>query len=164
MKITVEADVSQVVEMFKGIEAGMLDLRQLGAWKAVASEFRKVEKEHFGVEGGGRSGKWKPLTAKYAKAKQRRWGTQPILQASGKMYRSLTQAGAPGAVVEEGKQELAIGTSIKYAGYHQTGGKHLPARPPIDLTEEQERRILEPLKLKLIQLAGNAKLRTLRGL
>lgn len=164
MKISVEVEgLQETLAAFKGVEQGMLDLRQLGAWKAVASEFRKIVKEQFNSEGGvGRSGKWKPLKLKYAAMKSKKYGDQKILQASGKLYRSLT-TNAERNFVQEDKQELRIGTSVPYATYHQTGTKNMPARLPIDFTDEQGRQLMKPIQDKLKQLVANAKLRGLRG-
>ena len=156
--------LNDLLAKFKGVEEGMLDFRQLGAWKAVASEFRKVEAEQFASEGSrGESGAWKPLTPKYAAIKSRKWGNKPILQASGKGYQSLTQEGAEGSVYEESAQELTLGTTLKHMKPHQTGTSKMPARPPIDLTRDQKQRLMKPVQDKLKQLIANAKLRDLRG-
>lgn len=153
----------ELLAQFAGVEAGMLDLRQLGAWKGVASEFRKVERELFASEGAsGRSGKWKALKPKYAAQKRKRWGDKGILQASGAMFRSLTSEGGD-HVFRESAQEMVIGTRDAKAGYHYRGNRNLPQRKPIDPTPEQERQMLQPVRDKLIQLVGNAKLRKLRG-
>jgi phage gpG-like protein len=155
--------MADLLARFKGVEEGMLDFRQLGAWRAVASEFRKIEKEQFDSEGSkGESGKWKQLSPKYAIRKLAKWGDVPILQASGKLYRSLTQENAEGAVYEETAQELTLGTSIPYAAYHQRGGR-VPQREPISLTREQKDRLMQPVQDKLRQLIANAKLRDLQG-
>jgi hypothetical protein len=67
--------MAELLSQFKRVEEGMLDFRQLGAWRGVASEFRKIEKEQFDSEGSkGESGKWKPLTAKYKVRKIAKWG------------------------------------------------------------------------------------------
>lgn len=165
MKIEIELEgMSELLAAFKGVEAGMLDFRQLGAWDAVQSEFYKIEKEQFASEGSsGRSGKWKALSPKYAAIKQRKYGAMPILQATGKGYRSLTSADADGAVVVKEKQELVLGTSIPYMAYHQKGGGRLPKREPISMTDDHIKRLSAPVNAKLKQLIANAKLRELRG-
>lgn len=156
--------MKELLATFKTIEEGMLDFRQLGTWKAVAHEFRKIEKEQFSSEGSaGRSGKWKPLTAKYAERKQKKYGSMPILQATGKGYRSLTVEGAEGAVYNESAQELVIGSSIPYMAYHQRGSNRLPKREPVSFTEAQEQQLVKPVQDKLRQLIANAKLRQIRG-
>jgi len=164
MKLEIEIEgMADLLARFKGIEAGMVDFRQLGTWDAVVSEFRKIEIEQFDSEGSkGAGGKWKALSTKYAVRKQKKWGGVPILQASGRLYKSLTSQTGD-SVVEKTAQELTIGTSLKYAGYHQKGTRKMPQREPISFTEDQKRRLARPIQDKLRQLVANAKLRSLRG-
>lgn len=162
MKVTTELKgVPETLAMFRGVELGLADFRQLGAWKAVRLVFYKIVSSIFQAEGGA-SGKWTALTAAYAKVKLRRWGNQPILTASGTLYRSLTQEGAEGSTFTESAQEMEVGTTIKYGAYHQTGTNKMPARPILDFTDEQEGQLMKPIQDKLVQLIGNAKLKGLR--
>lgn len=163
MAITVEIEgMDALLATFKDVERGMLDFRQLGAWKGVKSVFYKLEKQAFSSEGSsGASGKWAALKPNYEKVKIRRWGKQPILTASGALYRSMT--GGEGSVYEESAQELVIGSSIKYGQYHQTGTSKMKARPPLSFTGDQEKQLMEPIADKLKQLIQNARLRNLRG-
>ena len=162
VEITVEGS-NQLIASFAQVEKG-LDFRELGTWDAVASEFYKIEKEQFDSEGGaGKSGKWKALKPEYAKRKQKKWGNVPILHASGEMMRSLTSRNAPGAVLEKTADELTLGTTIPYAGYHQRGSKRLPKRPPVDPTDAQVDRLSKVIQGKMKQLIANAKLRDIRG-
>jgi phage gpG-like protein len=165
MKLTITVEgVDEQIKGLEYVERGLVDFRQLGAWKAVASEFRKIEKEQFDSQGSkGASGKWAPLKTGYAAIKSARYGQQPILQASKKLYRSLTSEGAEGAVYEESATELTLGTSIPYAGHHQKGTRKMPAREVISLTRDQQQRLVQPVHEKLKQLIANARLRDLRG-
>lgn len=150
---------------FKTVEAGLLDLRKLGTWDTVATEFRKIEKEIFGSEGAqGASGKWEPLSVPYAARKTKKWGSVPILQASGRLYKSLTQRGGPDAVYETAPQEMTIGTKVPYAGYHQTGTNRMQQRKPVDLTDAHVDRLAKSISQKVRQLAANARLQELKGL
>jgi phage gpG-like protein len=162
LEITIEG-TGELLSSFAQVERGLVDLRQLGTWDAVQAEFYKVEKEQFASEGSaGRSGKWKELTPKYAERKTRKWGPQPILQASTKLFRSMTSETSD-SQVEKQPLEMAIGTRLPYAGYHQTGGKRLPKREIISFTDEQSKRIVKPIETKIRQLVANAKLRDVRG-
>lgn len=151
--------MSEMLASFKNIEEGLLDFRQLGTWKAVQSEFYKIEKEIF--ENEGNATKWKALSPAYAKIKQKRYGTQPILQASGKMYKQFTSdAGNVTATAQE--------LTFKFdppAGYHMSKAPRnkMPYRSSLDLTDDQERRLVKPVQDKLKQLIANAKLRDIRG-
>jgi phage gpG-like protein len=181
--------MADLLAKFKTVEEGMIDFRQLGAWKGVIHEFKKIEMEQFRSAGGaGKSGKWAPLSPKYAAIKQKRYhGPTQILRASGALYKSLT---TDGTVHEQTAQELVLGSKLPYASYHQTGtkapsrrggrrgsgglvgpvlnlsGPHrggMPARPLISLTEKQEKQLMLPIQRKLNQLLANAKLRDVRG-
>jgi len=165
MNLTITIDgAKELGDDFEYVRRGLVDFRQLGTWKAVASNFRKIEKQAFDSEGGTtKSGKWKALKPKYAAAKLKRWGPVPILTASGDLYRSLTQEGAKDAIYQETAQELVIGTSDKKAGYHQSGTSRMPKRSPIDFTPEQEKEMVQPVYDKLKQLIDNTKLRDKRG-
>jgi phage gpG-like protein len=161
-KIEVEGK-EQLLSSFLEVQEGVVDLRKLGTWDWVATEFRKIEKEIFDSEGGAsKVGKWKELSTKYKERKLRKYGPVPILHASGKLYRALSGT-SPDSVFEKQPQEMAIGTSLPYGKYHQTGTSRMPRRAPIDFTDEQKERLVEPIKKKLRQLIANAKLTTRRG-
>lgn len=159
--VTVEGR-EELLNSLTAVQRGLVNLNDLGTWNMVISRFREVEKQHFAAGGNGQSGGFAPLKPAYAKAKARKWGNVPILTASGRMMRSLT-SDTGDSVVDRQPQELTIGTSLEYAGYHQTGTSRMPSRKPIDLTPRQNDYILEPIGIKLRQLIANAKLRDYRG-
>jgi len=162
MKFSAEIEgVSETLAAFRGVEAGLVDLRQLGTWKAVASEFRKIEKQQF--EGEGRGNKWQPLKPSYARIKAKKYPGKKILEARGDLKQSLTTESHPDHVFEEKAQEMSIGTKDPKARYHQSGTKNMAARPPIDITDADRKQLFQPIQDKLVQLVGNAKLKTLRG-
>lgn len=155
--------LNELVAGFKLVEKGLLDYRQLGAWKAVRSEFYKIMKDQFASEGSkGASGKWKALNPKYKAIKDRKYGVLPILQRTKRTYKSLTSQGSD-TVVDESAQEMTIGTKVPYAPYHQRGSGRLPRREIISLTVAQEKQLMKPIQTKLKQLVANAKLKELRG-
>lgn len=154
--------VPEVVAALSKVTRGIGDLRQLGTWKMVRSEFQKVVSEQFAAEGRGQSGKWKRLKPSYAAVKLKRWGSQPILQASGRGYKALTSSNGD-SIFEEQPQEATFGTSLAYMGFHQKGTSKMAARPVIDFTDEQRARVFAPISKKLEQLIDNAKLRDLQG-
>lgn len=167
MKFKIEVEGEQLLlSQFREVRDGIVDLRKLGAWKQVAGTFRKIEKEIFDSAGSkGEGGTWKQLSTKYAIVKNRRYGGPTrLLIASGKLYKAMT--GTTGdSIFEESAQEMAIGTSLPYAKYHQSkeARTKLPRRPMLDFTRDQQKRITEPLEQKLRQLIANAKLAERRG-
>ncbi len=152
---TVEG-VQELVQAFDKVARGVVDLRDLGTWKAVKTEFYKLQKEIFENEGPG----WQKLSPAYKTWKDKRWGNKPILQASGAMYKDFTAGGDP----QESAQEMTFRFK-QPAGYHMTKGgrSKMPYRSSLDLTDEQDNRLKEPIRKKLRQLIDNAKLRSLRG-
>lgn len=164
MKLDIALEgLPELLEAFRGVERGMLDFRDLGTWDEVQRRFYQIEKEQFGSEGAaGKSGKWAALTSPYREIKQKRYGEQPILQATGRGYKSLTSANSD-SVVEKRPQELVLGSRLPYMKFHQTGTRRMKKREPISLTPEQERRmVVEPIQKHLRQIVANAKLRLVR--
>lgn len=156
---TVEVEgMAELLAAFKTVEQGMIDFRQLGTWNAVQSEFYKIQKEIFDKEG---QPKWKALSPNYAKVKQRLYGSKPILQATGAMYKEFT---SDTGNVTKTAQEMTIKFSPP-AGFHMSKAARskMPYRSSLDLTNEQEERLTEPVRKKLKQLIANAKLRDIRG-
>lgn len=106
-------------------------------YTALYAAFRKIEQARFDAEGPG----WEEL-AESTVAK--RGSAHPILNETGKMRRSLTTAGAPGAVVEPIPDGLFMGTDMMIAAVHQHGTDRagrdhttrIPARPLVDMREQ----------------------------
>ena len=90
------------------------------------------------------------------------YGDMPILQATGKMYKSLTSEGGD-AVVDKQALEMTLGSSDPKSAYHNRGGGRLPQRKIFDFTPDQQKQIMKPIQKKLEQLIDNAKLRDIRG-
>jgi phage gpG-like protein len=165
MKVQIEIEgTDELIAAFRTVEVGMLDLRQLGTWDAVAGEFYRIEKEIFASEGGtSRDGKWKPLSLPYATAKRKKWGDVPILQASGRFYRSMTSRSSSDSVFQTAPQELTIGSTVPYGRYHQRGTGRMPSRKAVSFTDQHLERLAQPISMKLRQLIANARLKSLRG-
>ena len=136
---------------FNRVEREIADLRPV--WEEVTKEFFQLELEAFRSEGAsGASGRWAPLSPKYEEAKARRgFNFMGVLQRTRKLERSLTRKGAEHQVLEEGAQELTVGTTLPYAVMHQRGGGRLKARPPISLSEAGKRRIQKAIQRQLVE-------------
>ena len=106
-------------------------------YDALYDAFRKIESARFDAEGPG----WKQLAESTVAS---RGSAHPILNVTGRLRRSLTTKGAPGAVVEYEVDGLFMGTSDPVAHYHQDGthgaGRDhnidMVARPVVDMQEE----------------------------
>jgi phage gpG-like protein len=130
--VTVEqTSLAETHRYLSGVEGRVSDLRP--AMEEISEDFYRHEERAFGTEGSIlRSGKWAPLSPRYAAWKARHYPGRTILVRTGKLKASLTQPGAEGAIREVTEDGLEIGTSISYARYHQWGTGRMPARLVID--------------------------------
>lgn len=158
VSFTVEG-AGETIAAFEKVQKGVANLKELNIWGKVRQAFYKVQKDIFGSEGSsGASGKWAALSSPYKEIKQKKYGNKPILQATGKMYKEFTAS----AKVDEGATEMTLSFSSP-AQYHAYGTSKMPKRSMLELTDEQKDKIAEPIRFGLKQLAGNARLRDLRG-
>jgi hypothetical protein len=88
-------------------------------------------------------GQWPELTAGYAEDKEAAVGNLPILQYSTRMYRSLTEEGAPNYIREESADSLKVGTSDPKAKWHHEGRGRLPVREVMRVTDEEGKEHLQ---------------------
>ena len=87
--------------------------------------------------------------------KSKRDDGHPLLIKSGSLRQSIGWK-------LEGDDTVVVGTDKKYAGYHQTGTKHMPARPfmPIDANGN----LLPRVQRKIIKYVEDALSDELRGI
>lgn len=151
LSFRVEVDgVETLNRSFNRIEEFISDFRSV--WPAVTEEFYKIQFEQFDSEGSrGQSGKWTPLSPAYAKYKTKAFPGQPILQATGALFGSITDPDALDAIFLPEKNQLTIGTKVPYAAAHQRGSRRgLPARPVISMNESSKRRIQKAIQRELV--------------
>lgn len=110
---------------------------------ALKPSFYAVEAQQFASQGAdGRSGAWAQLSPQYAAWKATHYPGRAILQRSGALMASLL--GGAGHIFQSAPSWMAIGSGLGYGIYHQTGAGNLPRRRPIDISGEQEKRIVAP--------------------
>jgi phage gpG-like protein len=137
---------SQPVEKALGnFQASLAD--QSPALREIADDFREMIARQFASEGRAGGTPWAPRKAvrgvREPPSRQRANHESPLLVRSGALLRSLTEPGAAGHVEELEGQSLAIGTSVPYASFHQTGTRYMPARPIIVLSGARSERWVE---------------------
>jgi len=109
-------------------------------FRSIAKDFKKTEEGIFSSEGSFEGGSaWPALSPMYKVQKDKKYPGRKILEATGKLRQSLTSMGS-GHVEQIESESLAIGTDIKYAKYHQSGTRKMPARPPLQITEAEKSR------------------------
>lgn len=98
-------------------KAGKVDLRPI--LKQIGVSYRKDVKAVFDHEQPRDVGlRWKALSPKYAKRKEKKFPGKTILRASDRLYNSMISANAPDSVNEIGKVSAEFGTSVPYAVFH----------------------------------------------
>ncbi len=116
-------------------------------WQMVQGLLEESVGKQFDTQ-GGRTGGWAPLSARYAADKSRRFGSQPILVATGALKESLT-GGSGGIARQEGNTSLRFGTQLGYGRFHQTGTSNMPQRRILDLTNDDRRTMMKMLQRHL---------------
>lgn len=140
--------------VFKRFGATLSDLTEV--WEEVKLEFWEIEKEQFDSEGAaGASGKWKPLSPKYAARKIEKYGDKLILQRTDALYKSMTGK-TNDTVLEIKKDSIAIGSSLARAKYHHRGGGRLPKREVISFSDAQKKRLQKRIQKKMVKLIKQA--------
>lgn len=134
-----------------------------GAFEAAHKVFLNAEADNFQSENAtGKSGKWKPLSAAYEKRKVAKYGTFALLAgievASEALYKSLTRKTGD-SVKEIEPLNAKFGTTLPYAKAQHFGvsSKNLPARPLIDLSDEQLKEMKKEMRKEIV---GEIKRRT----
>jgi phage gpG-like protein len=128
-------------------------------WKPVQREFHKIEREQFESEGSkGASGQWQQLSQPYEQIKLEKYGSKPILEATGRLKRSLTEENSD-SIAEFGRQDAAFGTSVPYGRFHQKGNDRLPARAVISLSDRQKERLARAMRREIVSLLKRSALK-----
>ena len=129
----------------EGVAKAAYDLEALGlraqrttrdASYKVQTIFRKGEQRRFSSDGPG----WPQLEQSTRERKQRENVDRGILRATEALFRSLTSTQAASQVDERTSDEMAFGTALPYARFHQHG-KGVPQRVLIDLSPSDREQI-----------------------
>lgn len=118
------------------------DQRERG-WQDNVDVRLDYQRRHMDTEAAGG---WTPLDDEYRLQKVEEVGAIPILQYSTRLYRSLTESGAPGYVQEEGADFLRVGTANPLGRIHHEGRGRLPRREVIVVTDIEGREHMEAVK------------------
>lgn len=154
--ITATLDIGPAIIALREQQARLRDLSP--AWRSVSAYVRRQTVQQFDSQGGRSGAQWQPLTPGYERRKERAFPGQPILRASDRLFRSLAAEGSENINLIE-PQRLIYGTSTPYARYHQRGGKRLPKRQILAVTETDRRQIAALVRE---HLANQAKLNGFR--
>ena len=162
---TISWEIAGEVQLSRTLTRLALDLHDFREpLKRVGKEVVYPEIKHqFDVEGDPT--KWPALSPGYARWKARHYPGVPMLTAKGGLRRSLTYKGAPGAIYDLTKEQLAIGTSLQTPGgkwnlglIHQLGAPraHIPARPMLKLRVAAQGRAVAIFSDWFVEMARRA--------
>lgn len=108
-------------------------------FNVIATKIMNRNKRAFETRGATTGKYWSPLKNSTIKSKRASGFLNPEspLRATDVLMDSLSVRGAAHQILRITDDELAIGTSVDYAGFHLTGfmakGTHVPARPPMTI-------------------------------
>jgi len=110
---------------------------------------RQISTVQFLTEGAHGSGGW-PALAQSTIDKKKAAGQSPwIERASEDLFNSLTGDGR-GSIADVSSDWLRYGTSIPYAGFQQSGTRHMPQRRLVQLTEEERKEFVRVVQRFLV--------------
>jgi hypothetical protein len=131
-------------------------------WPVIEDDFYLMEKIQFDTEGEEGGQPWPDLSPEYAGWKAVHFPFKPILERTGSLHNSLTNAADPNAIHIEARKVLTLGTRVPYAIYHQSAAprNRLPRRAEIMLNEAFKRSVMHHLHMYLVQIASQSGFRT----
>ena len=108
------------------------------AFRSIAVEFHKGERQQFDSEGASGSGGWRPLAPSTVEYKLAHGYPPDILVRTGRLRDSLAKI--TGDTIEDiGPLQMRMGSRVPYGIYHQKGARgRFPKRPLIQLNEQQK--------------------------
>ena len=146
ISVEVHVDTSRFDRMLSDLPAAMARAQQKSL-KAIGGVVKRHTVDAF-RDPSLRPSPWPP---------RKSGGTHPLLIKSGNMRQGIGYR-------LQGDDTVVVGTPAKYAGYHQTGTKHMPARPffPVDKNGNLTPRVMDDIMAN-VQAIYDAELEKLCG-
>lgn len=149
MRLTLDIDGKPAFDrFFIRFDRKLSDLTPV--WDDLRDAFWEVEAEQFDSEGAAGGKKWKDLSKRYKAQKIKRYGAKPILHATGALRAAMTSKTSD-TIYQKDRNSMILGTSLKYAIYHQRGGGNLPQREVIRFSESQKTKLQKGFQRGLIK-------------
>jgi phage gpG-like protein len=109
----------------------------------------KSNKEQFNLKG---IGQYAPLSPPYKEQKFKKYGKKPILVASGRLKKSVSDKQKQAESIRyHDHKGYEIGTSVPYAQYLHYGTDKMPKRPVIFYRESDKKRNHDTLKAHILE-------------
>ena len=106
-------------------------------WPEVDEYLRGAVGGQFGTIGRRGGSEWAKLSPKYKIWKDYFYPGRPILVRTGDLKQSLVEFGG-NHIFKAERASMTFGSRIPYAGYHQSGTRTMPARPPIQMIQKKD--------------------------
>lgn len=121
LAVTISGDEETIIRL-NGMAARMNNVAPVLEWakKSLTATFRSNFASNGLLVGG-----WSPLEPEYFAWKAVRFPGAPTLVRTGQLFRSI---GAQNASSSASKDEVVVGTNLKYAKFHQYGTSKMPKR------------------------------------
>lgn len=139
--------VDSIDELYSHIEQRIEEVLNADyepVFRKVMNDFEEDHEFYFQNEVAFTGAPWAELSPVTIAAK----GHDRILVDTGRLMASLT-SDSPDAIREivtgVHTPTMSFGTSVEYAGYHQTGTEHMPARPVLGITDIGMERLTDDL-------------------
>ena len=130
----------------RGARKAAVDLSELGergsdirrVSEKVRSIYRKSNERRFASNG---MGSWPALAPATVERKARAGAIAPPMVRTGDLERSLTSARASDQIDRRDKTEFRFGTTLSYAGYHDSGSGGMKRRELVELTASERNQV-----------------------
>jgi phage gpG-like protein len=153
LRLRIDALGEEIIDRtLLGVQRPLWDMT--GIWDEIDTSLSRNSVRQFASEGAYGSGGWAPLASSTLKRKAHLGQSSKILQATRRLYRSLTVSDHPEHLYVGQPHEMAWGTTVPYAKYHQDGsGSSLPRRRVVQLPETARRNVVRIMQRGI--LAGS---------
>ncbi len=125
----------------ESFQASLADLSP--ALREIADDFREMVAEQFATQGSAGGTSWAQLAP--STLRRRRSAGAGILYLTGALFRSLVEPGARAHVEEISGASLALGSSLPYALFHQTGAGRGFGQPALSMPARRGDLPMRPL-------------------
>lgn len=150
MRIVIEAFGHQVMSrQLRTVSDRASDLRP--AFEEAHERFREIMQVRFATGGGPPSGPWAPLKKSTVERKARLGLDPRVLHATLRLRTSLTKLRGTGGTLQMNKDGLTMGSKVPYGRFHQTGTRRMVARPPVGLSTQDRRELVQIIEDFILQ-------------
>ena len=127
-----------VLKRLKGQSDRAKNLRPV--WPKVADDWARMNKRTFQRDGASSGwSKWKPINLEWAQWKSTHGFDSAILRQTGTLRNSLINRADGNFLFKPTNQNVRLGTTVSYAGFHQKGRGVIKREPIREDSEAQKR-------------------------